>query len=366
MGYGDKVPRGRPRNTFKRDYIFYAGGGLGGGATAILAPSNRHTFWVDHNRFATLIRRLETENISFELYASLTGAVPTVGSEKPVWIDISQSNDRPDQEIKDSVNLSVDNALYIDPAVQQPPYFINTNFITQPADANYQNDQGRWVYAAYDGNGFGLGNSSKVVQSFIPQSPLVTAVWLARLYRSGSLADVTKYHDIIVEIWDTNKVLLGTATISKLAHQLDAVDNNVEYYTNIGGTDYWIDLDEVRVRFGQGIAVTPGALHYICIKQDASTVAHDCAVGSNLKSETGLYGKSDGKERYLFGQAYTAPYASTTLTSIDTTASVCFISQRNIGRTAITFLWDSPAYWYDPASVTDQFRFIKEDFDQVI
>jgi hypothetical protein len=119
MGYTDKQPTGRPRNTFKRDFVLYVGGGFGGGGSAAATPSNRFSFWVDHNRFATKIRQLITQNTAFQIYAD-SGRV----TRKPVWISIDQSNDKPDELIKAAVGGGLNNTLYIDPAVQVPPYNI--------------------------------------------------------------------------------------------------------------------------------------------------------------------------------------------------------------------------------------------------
>lgn len=354
MGNADKNPLGNQFGNYKRDWTLYVGGGFGGGGAPTVTGVNRYTYWVDFSKFDVYVRKLITQNVNFEIFTDAGGTILA-----PVRISVDQSNDKPDENI-----IADGNTLLINQALTPPPYFINTTYLTQPSDFNYQNDQGRYVYNAYNGNGFGLGNSNKIVQAFVPQSQTLTAVWFRRLFRAGSTSDHTKYHNLIVEIWDTNKNIIATTTISKYALQGDPTDSNVEYYvTADDGLQYWIDFDQRRMRFAPFVKVVPGATHYICVKQDTSTVSHDYAVGSNTDGS----GNYNGTGRYIFGQAYTAPYASTVLTAIATNESICFVTQRNNGRAAITFLWDSASYyWYDPAVFLDQFRFVKTDSDRRI
>lgn len=354
MGQFDRNNQGVPQGSYKRDWNLYIGGGSGGGTGATVTGTTRYTFWIDHSKFMTFLRKLITQNVSFNIYTDSGATI-----KAPVYIGVAQSDDIPDAVIQSQ-------GLYIDPAVLVPPYFINTTFLTQPTDFNYQNDQGRYVYNAYSGNGLGTGNSGKIVQSFIPQSPFQTAVWFKRLFHVGSNSDHTLYNDLIVELWDTNKNVIATATISKYALQVDPTDSNVEYYvTADDGLRYWIDFDQRRVRFSSPVKVTPGVVHYICVKQDTSSVAHHYGIGSNT-SPAGNWDQNLSTY-YINGQAYTAPYASTVLTAIGSNISICFVTQRNNGRTAITFQWASAGYyWFNPSGNVDQFRFVKEDVDKRI
>lgn len=405
MGNLDRTNQGVPQGGYKRDWTLYQGAGSGGGSGGTVTGTTRYTFWIDHSKFSVFVRKLITQNVSFNIYSDAGLTLP-----QSVYIGVSQSDDAPDAVIRAQ-------GLQIVPGTTPTPYFINTTFLTQPLDFNYQNDQGRYVYNAYAGNGLGTGNNGKIVQSFVPQSPGLTGVWLRDLFHVGSLTDPLLYNDLIVELWATDKTVLARQVISKYALQVDPTDSNVEsYVTATDGLQYWYEFSQRRVRFTQlqykvqsgdtlsiiaaaygmgtptligynpqiadpnvisvgqminlnppgGVVKTiPGQAHYICVKQDVSSAAHHYGIGSN----TGSGGSWDGNAStyYINGAAYTAPYASTVLTAVGTNISICFATQRNNGRTAITFLWDSAAYyWYNPASFADQFRFVKEDTDRRI
>lgn len=405
MGQIDRNSQGVPQGGYKRDWTLYQGSGSGGGTSTTVTGTTRYTFWIDHSKYSTFVRKLITQNVSFNVYSDAGATLP-----QSVYIGVSQSDDIPDAVLQAQ-------GLNISPGVTPTPYFINTTFLTQPTDFNYQNDQGRYVYNAYSGGGLGTGNNSKVVQGFVPQSPGLTGVWFRDLFHVGSLTDHTLYNDLIVEIWATDKTVLARQVISKFALQVDPSDSNVESYVLADdGLQYWYEFNQRRVRFtqlqykvqsgdtlasiaaayGMGtptligynpqiadpnqisvgqlinlnppggvVKVIPGQTHYIVVKQDTSTAAHHYGIGSN----TGSGGAWDGNlsAYYINGQAYTAPYASTVLTAVGTNISICFVTQRNNGRTAITFQWASAAYyWYNPAGFTDQFRFVKEDTDKRI
>jgi hypothetical protein len=128
---------------------------------------------------------------------------------------------------------------------------------------------------------------------------------------------------------------------------------------------YWTELQNITIPFIPLTKLVVGSTHYFCIKQDTSSVAHHYGVGSDTNSAGNWDGNT--KAYYINGQAFTAPYASTVLTAVGTNISLCFLTLRNNGRTAVTFLWDSASYyWYDPASNFDQFRFVKSDTDRRI
>lgn len=382
------IPTGRQRNSFKKDFVFYSGGGLGGGGSAIAMPSQRQTFWIDHNPFATAIRQLIVQNVSFEVYSAVVSGIPVALSEVPMWLHIDQSNDCPPEIIQSAAEIAATRTLYYDPSINFPgtgirevaPYTVTTQFLTNPADFNYQNDQGRYVYNAYAGGGFGMaktgaGAYDAILQSFVPTSPFLTGVWLKNIFRIGSTSDHTLYSDMNLNLYDSNGLFV--AQIGKLSKRWPLAYLNTPPVTGVGwnsagfttaddGLQYWTTINEIHFIPNQPIAVTPGQTYYLGVRPDTYGATANYGVGANNNGAGGSY-NGDG-QYYLFGQAYTGVLSGSNMTSlsaIGTKLSICFVTQRNVGRTAYTFSWNvSPSYGYPTA--LDQFKFIKEDFDQRI
>jgi len=357
---GDKKAIGKRTNTLKRDFILYIFTlGVGGGGQGVVQTGvDRYTFWVDHNRFATVITKFLCRNQNFKVFSNATQHpdhplfIP--GDVAPMWIDITQSNDKTIEQI-------LSDGKYIEPSTVLP-YDLDVEIVTQPKEKDFFTDQGRYVFNSYNDVGFGLGNNEKIVQSFVPKSPILTGIWLKRLYRSGNLNDVNRYHNIVVEVWDKNKNIISTMIINKKAGQLKRQDYKKEFFFTISGVNYWIDLDEVRVRPSGIVRLEEGLTHYICVKQDKPTNDNDYFVGSN--SNNGIYNE---RGHYIYGEASTAPYNLTTLTPIGPNLDICFKTERNVGRMAVTFYWGNNSFWwYNPVDHKDQFKFVKEDFDEVI
>lgn len=370
----DLIPLGRPRNSVKKDLILYVGGGFGGGGLPTVTGVTRYTYWIDHNPFATSIRRLIAQNVSFETYTDAAATLPDT-----LYCRIEQSNDCPDEILKSQAEIDATRTLKFTGA-QPPPYYINTKFLSNPTDFNFQNDQGRYVYDAYSGNGFGLAKTGSgafdaIFQSFVPQSPVLTGVWLKDLFRVGSTSDHTLYSDITVGLYDSNLKLVSIIGKLKKIYPLQYGNNpprigvnynNLLYVTADDAVQYWTQIDQIQFIPDKPIATKVGATYYIGVMPDTFGAAFNYAVGNNGDNS----GNYNGKGRYIFGQAYTAYKTGavfTSVTPIATNQSICFVTQRNIGRTAYTFAWDNGAnYWYDPATYIDQFKFVKEDFDQRI
>jgi hypothetical protein len=371
----DRIELGLPRNSVKKDYLVYGGGGFGGGGGATVAPSNRYSFWLDHNPFATAIRKLIAQNVNFEVYSDAAATLPL-----PMYCRIEQSNDCPDEIITLASEISAGRTLLLDPVTLPPPYYLNTKFLSNPTDFNYQNDQGRYVYNAYNGQGLGLAKTAAtafdaIFQSFVPQSPTVTGVWLKRLFRVGSTSDHTLYSDITLGLYDSSLKLIGVLGKLKKTYPLQygnnppviGVDYNTAFFvTADDAVQYWTDLDQIHFIPDTPLPVKVGGQYYVGIMPDTYGAAFNYAVGSN----TDVNGNYNGNGRYIFGQAFTAVKTAGVFTSVSAIGgniSACFVTQRNIGRTAYTFLWDNNSrYFYDPATFKDQFKFVYEGFDQRI
>lgn len=235
------------------------------------------------------------------------------------------------------------------------------------------------MYNAYAGQGFGLartGGFDAIFQSFVPQSPLLTGLWLKRLFRVGSTSDHTQYSDITINLYDSSFNLIGTIGKLKKGYPLQygnspnvvGVDyGTVWYVTADDGLKYWIDIDQIQFVPDKPLPLNPGATYYVGMMPDTYGSSFNYAVGDNCDAN----GNYNGLGRYIFGRAYTAVKSGgsfTSVTPIGTNMNVCFITQRNVGRTAYTFIWQpgSTVYWKDPATTPDQFKFIKENFDQRI
>ncbi len=382
----DLIPLGRPRNTNKKDFALYnAVGGMGTIGGIQYAPSNgRFSFWIDHNPFATAIHKLVAQNVSFSIYSAWASGAPVPGTEIPMYLRIEQSNDTPLEVVTRPEEFTAGRTLYFDPSLPGglPPYYLNTRFLTNPTDPDYVNDQGRYVFDAYDGRGFGLALTSgheAIFQSFVPQSPILTGIWLKRLFRVGSTSDHTLYSDITVGLYDANLDLIGI--IGKLKKEfpieygnnpsvLEPKYNTAWYTTADDSNEYWVDIDQIQLIPDKPLPLKPGDTYYIGIMPDSYGSSINYAVGGN----SDVNGNYNGRGRYIFGQAYVANKTGpdfTSVTPLNTDLSVCFTTQRNTGRTAYTFMWDNSVdrYWNPPTAAavfSDQFKFIKENFDQRI
>ncbi len=372
----DLIPLGRPRNSEKKDFNIWPVGGRGGGGGIPSTAKTRYTFWLDHNVFATAIKKIIAQNVNFQVFSDPAGNFPV-----PFWLRIEQSNDCPSEIAMQASEIAATKTLYFS-AASIPPYYLNTNFTGQPTDFNYQNDQGRYAYNAYSGNGFGLAKSGSgafdaIFQSFVPQSPVLTGLWIKRLFRVGSQTDHTLYSDLTVGLYDSNLALVGV--IGKLKKNypmaygnnppvLSVNYNTVYYVTADDAQQYWVDIDQVQFIPDKPLPLKPNDTYYIGIMPDTFGTAFNYAVGSNADPTTGNYG---GKGRYIFGQAFSANKTGAVFTSVSpigTDLSIGFTTQRNTGRTAYTFIWQAGSnYMYDPDIYNQgQFQVLKEDFDQRI
>lgn len=373
---------GKARNTFKQDYIVYLGGGMGGGGAVTQAGVDRYTYWIDHNPFATLIRRLITINHSFELWSSASwngfGYSAVYGTEVPLYVSFDQSNDRPPEMFTDAAELTSRRVVLVPPS-QPPSYYFNTTTVKQPVDPRYITDQGNFVYYAYQSNGQGVaktGVNDFQAQSFVPTSPLITSVFLRDIFHLGDYTNPARFRDIIVELWDSNRNFYANLGIipkefvagSKPNNHTDVNGNRITTVTDTWVTasdsiNYWIEIEEARFIPKQPIKVVPGQTYYIVVRHTSPIADFLYAVGSNAN---GL-GTYNGLGRYIYGGAFSGVgvAGANTVTAAPANLSLCFTTQRNVGRTAATFYWGNPNFWWsDPNSGEAQFEFIKEDFDQ--
>lgn len=374
---------GKARNTFKQDYIVYLGGGMGGGGSVNPAGVDRFTYWIDHNPFATSIRRLVTINHLFELWSQAVpngfgGYSAVYGSEVPLYVSFDQSNDRPGEMFTDPGEISARRVVLI-PPTQPPPYYFNTTNVKQPVDPRFITDQGNFVYYAYQSSGQGIaktGVNDFQAQSFVPTSPLLSSIFLRDIFHLGITSDPTRYRDIIVELWDSNRNFYANLGIipkhfvagSKPNNHTDVNGNRITtatdtYVTASDSLQYWIEIAEARCIPAQPIKVVPGQTYYIVIRHTSPIADFLYAVGSNGDGSGGY----NGRGRYIYGGAFSGVgvAGANTVTAAPANISLCFTTQRNVGRTAVTFYWGNPAYyWSDPNSGEAQFEFVKEDFDQ--
>lgn len=370
---------GRARNTFKQDYEVNLGGGMGAGAPMTITGRTKYNFWIDHNPFATVIRRLVTKNVSFEIFKQATplggGLYQEVpGTEADLYVAFDQSNDRPDEMFTDAAELAAGRVVKVAGSIN-PPYFFDTTTIKQPVDPKYITDQGNFVYAAYESSGQGVARTSVndfSAQSFIPTSPLLTSIFLRDIFHLGITSDPTLYRDIIIELWDSNRNFYANLGIVKktwpVSGSTDVNGNRITtaidtYVTATDSLQYWIELQDVRCIPAQPIKVVPGQTYYIVIRHTSPIASYLYAVGSNSASGGGY----NGKGRYIYGGAYSGVgvAGSNTITAAPANINLCFTTQRNVGRTAPNFYWgDASYFWANPDQFKGQFEFVKEDFDQ--
>lgn len=373
---------GKARNTFKQDYDVYLGGGSGAGYPVTNPGVTKYSFWVDHNPFATFIRRLVTQNLDFIIYKSAYDAggfyLPDYGSESDLYVSFDQSNDRPDEMFTNAAELTAGRVVKV-PGSMLPPYYFNTTTIKQPVDKNYQTDQGNFNYYAYESNGQGIAKTGVCdfqAQSFIPTSPYITSVFTRDIFKVGNTSDPTLYRDIIVELWDSNRNFYANLGIIpkeyipnlKPNNHIDVNGNKITtaidtFVTASDSNQYWINIDEARCIPKQPIKVVPGQTYYLVYRHATPTANFLYAVGANTDNS----GNYNGKGRYIYGGAFsgTGVAGANSVVAAPANISLCFTTQRNIGRTAITFYWGNPNYWWGhPETYPGQFEFVKEDFDQ--
>src|SRR5436309_16051942 len=73
----DIANQGRPRNSYKRDYILDFGIGLGGGLCVTLAGVSRYVYFADLNPFITRLRAFEMLDLGLVVYNTAHTSVPT-------------------------------------------------------------------------------------------------------------------------------------------------------------------------------------------------------------------------------------------------------------------------------------------------
>ena len=386
MGTLDKKSAAIPLNTFKQDYNFIAvQGGRGGG----LLPStgcSRYTFWIDYDPFDVNNRRLITQNVSFQVFSDSHGTTPIVP-----YIIVGQSNDIPDEQVVVG-NTSQGESIII-PSPTQPPYYLDTKFTSQPVNTNYQNDQGRYTYAGYAGYGYGFGQTQMVGQAFVPEQPKLTGFFLRELFHTNT-TDHTTFFALNLELWDANHNFyahLGTlqptynSAVQPTGLTTDsactAYCNNLTYNTADDGHNYWISLNSLGVQLTNPISVTPGATYYIMVRLSTLTAANYYFLGHNANntvySGLGRYTAYNQHGVAVSAHAVVANDGSSTFSNLVDANSFPldfpFITQGNVGRTAITFWWANQAnptsmYWQgEPTgSLSGQFKFIHLDYDQRI
>lgn len=361
---------GRANNTFKQDYTLYLGGGLGGGGSPIPTVVTSYTYWVEHNPFAAFIRRMITENVSFEI-TSDSGGLNAVD----LYVRFDDSNDAPDEKFTDPIEIAAGRSVKI-PKTQLPPYYFITNTIKPITDPRAVADQGFYVYSAYQTNGINVSTTTfaYVAQSFVPTSPLLKEVFIKDIFRVGSTSDHTLYRDIIFELYDANRLFYANlGIVTKLFSANNTVDVNGNKITTSVDTSviaddairYWTNILELGIIPKVPIKVVPGQTYYIVARHTSPAASALYAIGSN----TDTSGAYNGQGRYIYGAAYVGN--GTTVTAVGTNISLCFETVRTNQRTAVRFYWGNGGYYWpgDPSSVpalAGQFQLIKEDFDEVI
>ena len=358
---------GRGNNTFKQDYTLFLGGGRGGGGGLVPTGVTNYTYWIEHNPFAAFIRRMITQNVSFEICSDSAGLHPV-----DLYVRFDDSNDAPDEKFTDPVEIAAGRSVRV-PASQLPPYYFITNTIKSITDPRAVADQGYYVYNAYQSNGVPISTTSfaYVAQSFVPTSPLLKEVFIKDIFRVGSTSDHTLYRPIIFELWDSNRNFYANLAIVRPQYsannQTDVNGNRVTtltdtYVTADDSVQYWTNIVEAGLIPKVPIKVTPYATYYIVARHLTPTSSALYAIGSNADSS----GNYNGQGRYIYGQAYVGN--GTTVTAVGSNISLCFETIRTNQRTAVRFYWGNPAYYWvaDPVYLPGEFQLIKEDFDQVI
>lgn len=383
MGTQDKRSAAIPINTFKQDYnlIRFVGGRGGGGGMA--TGVTRYTFWLDCDPFDVFNRYLISQNVGFEVFSDsglTTQIVP--------HIIVGQSNDIPDEMVKVG-NTAVGDSVII-PSPSTPPYYLNTKFTSQPVNANFQNDQGKYSMAGYDGYGTGFGHTQMVGQAFVPMQSKLTGFFWQELFHTNT-TDHTTFFPLVFELWDSNHNFyahLGTlqptynSAVQPSGLTTDsyckAYCNNLSYNTADDSNKYWITLSQLGIQLTTPVNVTPGQTYYLMVRQQTLSAANYYFLGNNTNSASaysgnGRYTAYDQTGAAVSAHAIIATDGSSTFSNLVDVHSFPvdfpFITQGNIGRIAVTFWWGnaSSSYWAaPPSSYPGIFKFIHLDFDQRI
>lgn len=358
---------GKGNNTFKQDYVLFLGGGFGGGGSPVPTVVTSYTYWIEHNPFAAFIRRMITENVSFEITSDAAGL-----NAVDLYVRFDDSNDAPDEKFTDPVEIAAGRSVFLPKAVL-PPYYFITNTIKSITDPRAVADQGFYVYSAYQAGGINVSSTSfaYVGQSFVPTSPLLKEVFIKDVFRVGSTSDHTLYRDLIFELWDANRNFYANlGIVTKLYSANNTTDVNGNRITTLQDTfvtaddaiQYWTNILELGLTPKTPIKVVPGATYYIIARHLTPAASAMYAIGSN----TDNFGNYNGKGRYIYGQAVVGN--GTTITPVGTDIDLCFETIRTNQRTAVRFYWGNGGYYWlgDPSTFVGQFKLIKEDFDEVI
>ncbi len=383
MGSRSKKSAAIPLNTFKQDYnlIVFVGGKGGGGGEA--TGVTRYTFWLDCDPFDINNRTLISQNVYFEVYEDSGLSIPITP-----YIIVDQSDDIPDEQVK--VGATSQGASVIIPNPAQPPYYLNTQFTSQPVNSQFQNDQGRYSLAGYVGQGTGFGNTQMVGQGFVPKQAKLTGFFFEDLFHTNS-TDPTTFAPLVFELWSSSGTFLAhlgklqptyNAAVQPAGLTTDssctAYFNTLSYNTGTDGNKYWVNINQLHIELTSPVAVTPGVTYYIMVRQSPLGSANYYFLGSNVNSSNVYSGLGRYTAYDLTGAAVSAHAVIATDGSgsfsnlVDANGHPIdfpFVTQGNIGRIAVTFWWaNSPtSYWNAPPSLLPgQFKFIHLDFDQRI
>lgn len=386
MGSGDKLQLATPLNSHRQDWEFFPFLPGRGAVSAGAAGVSRYTFWIDYDPFDISNRQLITQNFSFQVFID-SGLVPIT----PLII-ADQSNDIPDEVVEQATlglptggSVSLARASITQPNVpaqaNQPPYFIDTLFTSQPRDSNYQNDQGYYSIAGWKGFGIGFGVTNMFAQAFVPMQPQLTGLYWQNIFHTNT-PDHTTYEQVNFELWTGtgfyahiggllpkyNPALGSNGFITDGTCEITCDD--FSYLTGDDGNIYWTTLEQPSIRPNAPISMTPGQTYYLVVRLATLTASTYYFLGTNTTA-SGLY---SGTGRYIFGSAYSAPDGVASYSQIvdanGTAINFPFITQGNVGRTAITFWWaniaNGSSNWWFGTPTTNEFKFIHLSYNQRI
>ena len=385
MGNQDIQSKATPLNTFRQDYNFIAAVGGRGGGGLPTTNCSRYSFWIDYDPFDVNNRSLVTQNVAFQIFLDTFGTTPIVPH-----IIVGQSDDIPDELVVVGTTSLGDSVIIPNPP--QPPYYLNTKFATQPVNANFQNDQGRYTLAGNQGFGTGFGGTQMVGQGIVPKQSKLTGFFWGQLFHSN-ITDHTKFQNVVFELWDSNHNFyahLGTlqptynASVQPTGLTTDsactAYCNNLTYNTCDDSVQRWITLNNLGIQLTAPVNVTPGSTYYIVARLQTLTGGTNYYfLGNNtnaasVRSTTGRYAPYNLLGQSVAAHAIVATDGSSTFANlVDVNSNPVdfpFITQGNVGRTAITFWWaDQPnptaLYWNTvPTSYPGEFKFIHLNYDQ--
>jgi hypothetical protein len=382
MGTLDKRSAAIPLNTFRQDYNIIAFVGGRGGGGGVPTGVTRYTYWLDCDPFDVYNRSMISQNLTFQIFADSGLTTPLLP-----YIIVDQSDDIPDEQVK--VGATSQGASVI-LAIGQPPYYLNTKFTSQPANANFQNDQGRYSMAGYVGFGTGFGGTQMVGQAFVPKQSKLTGFFWAELFHTNT-TDHTKFFNVNFELWNSNKQFvahLGTlqptynSAVQPSGLTTDnvctAFCNNLSYNTCDDSVKRWITLNNLAIQLNTPVNVTPGQTYYLIARLATLSTTNYYFLGNNTNSSSllsglGRYTAYDQTGVAVSAHAIIAADGSSTFSNlVDANSNPVdfpFITQGNTGRIAVTFWWgNNPgAYWAaPPSSFPDSFKFIHLNFDQRI